>query len=503
MPGKVLIANRGEIAVRIIRACQTLGIPSVAVYSEADRAALHVSLADEAVCIGPAPALESYLDMDKVVAAARETGADAIHPGYGFLAENHLFAARCEQEGLTFVGPPSEAMRLLGNKLEARETMIAAEVPVVPGMAGSSDDDDLYLSEAERIGYPVLVKAAAGGGGKGMRAVRTPDDLLDAIAGARRESLGAFGDATVFIEKLVERGRHIEFQVLADNHGNAVHMFERECSIQRRHQKIIEESPSPALDDDLRARMGEAALRAVKASDYRNAGTVEFLLDTDGSFYFLEVNARIQVEHPVTELVTGLDLVELQFMIVDGKPLPFAQDDLLQSGHALECRVYAEDPATGFLPSAGKILALREPQTPGLRIDSGIYSGCDVPMHYDPILSKMITFGADREQSRRRMLAALRETTILGIKTIVPFLIDVLEHPAYVAGDIHTDFVDQEMVGWEEPTPTDEAKALALAAAACAPRARTVTEGGGEAGPPSPWRTVGSFEIGQGGGRGV
>jgi acetyl/propionyl-CoA carboxylase alpha subunit len=381
--------------------------------------------------------------------------------------------------------------------------MIAAGVPVVPGMSGSSDDEDLYLREAERIGYPVLVKAAAGGGGKGMRAVRTTEDLLDAIAGARRESLAAFGDATVFIEKLVERPRHVEFQVLADHHGHAVHLFERECSIQRRHQKIIEESPSPALDEDLRRRMGEAALSAVRASGYRNAGTVEFLLAPDRSFYFLEVNARIQVEHPVTELVTGLDLVELQLAIVDGEPLPFAQEDLVQSGHALECRVYAEDPATGFLPSAGRILALREPQAPGLRIDSGIYEGCEVPVHYDPILSKMITYGADREQSRRRMLSALRETTILGIKTIVPFLMDVLEHPAYAAGEIHTGFVEEEMAGWEEREPDGDAVARALAAAALMPRPTAAATGGGEAESPSPWRTVGSWEIGQGGGRGV
>jgi acetyl-CoA carboxylase biotin carboxylase subunit len=501
MPKKVLVANRGEIAVRVLRACRTRGIPTVAVYSEADRAALHVSLADEAICLGPPPALESYLAVDRVIEAARCTGADAIHPGYGFLAENHLFAARCEEEGLVFVGPPSEAMRLLGNKLEARETMQAAGVPLIPGMSSSAADDEVYVTEADRIGYPVLVKAAAGGGGKGMRAVRSREELVEALAGARRESQAAFGDPTVFIEKLVERPRHVEIQVLADAHGNAVHLFERECSIQRRHQKIIEESPSPALDPELRARMGEAALEAVHASGYRNAGTVEFLLDADRSFYFLEVNARIQVEHPVTELVTGLDLVELQLAVSDGEPLPFTQEDLSLRGHALECRVYAEDPATGFLPSAGPILALREPSGPGIRVDSGIYEGGEVPVHYDPILSKIIAYGADREQSRRRMLAALRETTVLGIRTIVPFLIDVLEHPAYVAGDIHTGFVDAEMTPWAEEEADEASLHAALAAAALAPRPRrAAAAGAGVESMPSPWLTVGPWEIG--GGRG-
>jgi acetyl-CoA carboxylase biotin carboxylase subunit len=503
MPNKVLVANRGEIAVRVIRACRTLGIPSVAVYSEADRASLHVSLADEAVCVGPPAPLESYLDMDRIVDAARATGADAIHPGYGFLAENHLFAKRCEDEGLVFVGPTSRAMALLGNKLAARETMTAAEVPVVPGMSSTSEDNEIYLREAESIGYPVLVKAAAGGGGKGMRAVHSPDELVAALEGARRESLSAFGDATVFVEKLVQRPRHVEFQVLADHHGNAVHLFERECSIQRRHQKIIEESPSPALDEELRARMGEAALRAVKASDYRNAGTVEFLLDEDRSFYFLEVNARIQVEHPVTELVTGLDLVELQLRIADGEKLPFGQDDLELRGHSIECRVYAEDPATGFLPCAGPILALREPSGPGVRVDSGIYEGGEVPVHYDPILSKIITFGSDREQARRRMLGALRDTTVLGIKTIVPFLADVVDHPAFVRGTLHTGFVDDEMKGWEEPTPDGDILEAALAAAALAPRAAAGTGAAETATRPSPWQTVGPWEIGGGGARGV
>jgi acetyl-CoA carboxylase biotin carboxylase subunit len=503
MPKKVLVANRGEIAVRILRALRTLGIPSVAVFSEADRNALHLSLADEAVCIGPPPALESYLDQDRIVEACRTTGADAVHPGYGFLAENHVFAARCESEGLTFVGPPSGAMRLLGNKLEARETMVGANVPVIPGMSSSSDDEAVYVAEAERIGYPVLVKAAAGGGGKGMRAVHSPADLVEAIAGARRESQAAFGDPTVYIEKLIERPRHVEIQVFADRHGNAVHMFERECSIQRRHQKIVEESPSPAVTPEIRARMGEAAVKAVKASGYVNAGTVEFLLDADGSFYFLEVNTRIQVEHPVTEMVTGLDLVELQFRIADGEPLPFAQEDLGQRGHAIECRLYAEDPATGFLPSAGKILALREPSGPGVRVDTGIYDGCEVPVHYDPILSKIIAFGADRDQAIRRMLEALRGTTILGIKTIVPFLIDVLEHPAFASGDIHTGFVDQEMTDWEEPEADPTAIEIALAAAALAPAAGTgAAPAGSETARPTPWHTVGSWEIG-GGTRGV
>jgi acetyl/propionyl-CoA carboxylase alpha subunit len=331
-----------------------------------------------------------------------------------------------------------------------------------------------------------------------MRAVESPDDLIPALEGARRESRAAFGDPTVYVERLVKRPRHVEFQVMADHHGNAVHLFERECSIQRRHQKIVEESPSPAVGPELRERMGEAALRAVRASGYRNAGTVEFLLDQDGSFFFLEVNARIQVEHPVTEMVTGLDLVELQLRIADGEELPFAQEDLVQRGHAIECRVYAEDPSTGFLPSAGPVLALREPSGPGVRVDSGIYEGCEVPVHYDPILSKVITHGADREQARRRMLLAMRDTTILGISTIVPYLVDVLEHPAFVAGDLHTGFVDEEMAGWEEAEADAEAREIALAAAALAPAARPAAAAGPAEEAPSPWRTVGPWEIGGG-----
>jgi len=497
MFSKILIANRGEIAVRIIRACRELGIPAAAIYSEADRASLHVAMADEAVCIGPALALESYLDIDKVIGAAKELGCDAVHPGYGFLAENHRFAKRCEEEDITFIGPPSDAMELVGSKLAARAAVTAVGVPVIPGMSGHGKDAAHFKKEAEKIGYPVLVKAAAGGGGKGMRVVETEMELVPAVEGAAREAKGAFGDDTIYLEKCIVRPRHVEFQVFADFHGNAVHLFERECSIQRRHQKIVEETPSPALTPDLRAEMGDAALKVVEASGYKNAGTVEFLLDPDGNYYFLEVNARIQVEHPITEMVVGVDLVAEQIRVAAGEPLSFKQDDLSQRGHAIECRIYAEDPASGFLPAAGPILLMEEPQGPGIRVDSGVYSGGEISVHYDPIMAKLIAWGPDREAARRRMFKALGEYPILGIETTVGFLKDVIEHPEFAAGNTHTGFIEEHMAGWC-PTADDELLATALAAAALYEMEPKAVTAGGKGEVPSPWETVGNWEIGSG-----
>jgi acetyl-CoA carboxylase biotin carboxylase subunit len=495
---KILIANRGEIACRVIRACRELGVRAVAVYSEADRAALHVARADEAYCIGPAPPLESYLNIEKIIETARAAGCEAVHPGYGFLAENAAFADACADAGLVFVGPSGETLRLAGDKLGARRTMAAAGVPIIPGMNAAAGLDEEVLAEAGKIGYPVMVKAAGGGGGKGMRVVQGDGELAECLEAARREARGAFGDDTVYLEKCIERPRHVEFQILADAHGDIVHLFERECSIQRRHQKIVEESPSPALDAKLRKKMGEAACEVARAVRYTNAGTVEFLLDVDKNFYFLEVNARVQVEHPVTEMVTGVDIVKTQLAIAAGGKLPFAQKDLSQRGHAVECRIYAEDPAANFLPSAGKILFLREPRGPGVRLDGGIYGGYDVPVHYDPILAKLIAWGADREEARRRMAEALREYVIVGIGTTVPFLRDVVEHPAYVAGETNTAFIADHFAAWREEVPEGMLD-VALAAAAAAELAGGPAgfyADGRRAAAPTPWQTVGPWQNG-------
>jgi len=500
--GKILIANRGEIAVRIVKACREMGIPSVAVFSEADRTALHVQLADEAVLLGPAPAAESYLDMDRVVEAVRRTGAEAVHPGYGFLSENADFARRLEREGIAFIGPNADALELVGDKVRARRTMEAAGVPIIPGMKTAPKDFAEFEAAAAGLGYPVIVKASAGGGGKGMRVVREPGALAAALEAGRREAKSAFGDETVYLERYLDAPRHVEFQVLADKHGAVVHLFERECSIQRRHQKIVEESPSPALDPALRAAMGETAVRAMKAAGYDNAGTVEFLLDADLRFYFLEVNARLQVEHPVTELVTGVDLVRQQIRIAAGEPLGFGQASLAQRGHALECRVYAEDPARGFLPSPGRILHFQEPRGPGVRHDGGIYAGWDVPIHYDPILAKLIVWAEDRGRACDRMLAALGDYALLGVRTTVPFLRDVIAHPAFREGRLDTGFIGKYFEGWSEPPAGAEAELLALAAAAYADMARLGAEGAagapgaGPKGGPLPWETLGRWRLG-------
>jgi len=498
---KVLVANRGEIAVRVIRACREMGIASVAVFSEADAAALHVRLADEAVPLGPPPAVESYLHMDKIVAAARATGAEAVHPGYGFLAENSAFARRCEKEGLVFIGPNSAALELVGDKVRARQTMEKAGVPTVPGMKSCSASAEEFRAAARALGYPVMVKASAGGGGKGMRIVTDDGGLAPALEAGRREAKSAFGDDSVYLEKYIEEPRHVEFQVLADNHGRTVHLFERECSIQRRHQKILEESPSPALDAKLRREMGETAVRAMRAAGYNNAGTVEFLLDKDGHFYFLEVNARLQVEHPVTELVTGVDLVRQQILIASGADLPFRQEDLAQRGHAIECRIYAEDPGANFLPSAGRIVLLREPTGPGVRFDSGVFEGFEVPVFYDPILAKLIVWAEDREAARRRMAAALQDCVILGIHTTAGFLGDVVGHPEFRAGRATTSFIGKHFASWGTGEGEDERKRLALAAAAfeaLSPGAAPggAAEPGRKKDTATPWTTLGHWRAG-------
>ncbi|HKN46604.1 MAG TPA: acetyl-CoA carboxylase biotin carboxylase subunit [Candidatus Polarisedimenticolia bacterium] len=461
---KILIANRGEIAVRVIRACREMGIASVAVFSEADRAARHVRLADEAWPIGPARAADSYLRIDRVIDAARASGAEAIHPGYGFLAENARFAQACEEAGLVFIGPRSQTITLMGEKTSARRLAVAAGLPVVPGTLEPLADDAAIRREAERIGFPTMLKAAAGGGGKGLRLVARAADLVSAAGRARSEAWSAFGDDRVYLEKALVRPRHVEIQVAADHHGNVVHLFERECSIQRRHQKVVEESPSPLLTPDLRARMGTLAVALVRKAGYVNAGTLEFLMDESREPYFLEMNTRLQVEHPVTELVTGVDLVKLQIRIAQAERLPFAQEDLVQRGHAIEGRIYAEDPDSAFLPSPGRILALRAPGGPGIRDDSGVEDGDEVPSHYDPLVSKLLAWGEDRASAIARMRRAVREYRVLGIKTTLPFLDRVLRHPDFVAGRIDTSFA--ERLGRDSPPEEDRPWPVAVAAAA-------------------------------------
>jgi 3-methylcrotonyl-CoA carboxylase alpha subunit len=442
---KILIANRGEIAVRVIRACRELGIESVAVYSDADERSLHAALADDAVHIGPAPAAESYLSIDAIIAAAKSSGADAIHPGYGFLSENHDFAAACAANGLTFIGPPAAVIATMGSKVAARKLARTAGAPVVPGETPREQSDEAIADAARRVGFPVLLKPAEGGGGIGMKAVHGEADLVPAIHQARREARAAFGDGTLYVERLIERPRHIEFQVLGDAHGHILHLFERECSIQRRHQKVIEETPSTALTPALRQRMGDAAVAVARAAGYRNAGTIEFLLDPSTAlFYFLEMNTRLQVEHPITEQVVGVDLVAAQIRIAAGEPLAWSQDRLSQRGHAIELRIYAEDPLQRYLPQAGPLLLYREPVMPGIRVDSGFIEGDEIGVHYDPLIAKLIAYGETREAARRRALAALRNFPILGLRTNATLLLELLEHPRFVSGDVDTHFLDAE-----------------------------------------------------------
>lgn len=465
---RLLIANRGEIAVRIIRACRELAIETVAVYSDADAEAPHVRAADHAVWLGPAPARESYLDGAKVVAAALAAGADAVHPGYGFLSERPHFAQTCEAAGLIFVGPPASSLERMGSKIGARRLMVAAGVPVVPGEAPADQSDTSLQAAIARVGLPALIKPSAGGGGIGMKIVRTAAEAGNALAAARREAQASFGDSTLYVERLIERPRHVEIQIFADHHGRIVHLFERECSAQRRHQKMVEESPCPALAPSVRHAMGVAAVAAARAVGYRNAGTCEFLLEGEGDsarFYFLEMNTRLQVEHPVTECVVGVDLVRAQLLVAGGEPLPFTQDSLTQRGHAIECRIYAEDPAQGFIPQAGPILLYREPQGPGIRVDSGITTGTTVSVYYDPTLAKLIVWGETREAARRKALAALRDFAVLGIRTNIPFLLQLLAHEQFAAAQIDTGFLDREGAALAAASVT-ELPAAALAAAA-------------------------------------
>ncbi len=487
---RVLIANRGEIAIRIAKACREARIESVAIYSDADRDAPHVAAADRAVRVGPASPSQSYLSVAAVIEAARAASCDAIHPGYGFLSENAAFASACDQAGLTFIGPPAAVIGRMGSKVAARELMAHAGVPIVPGDTPVDQSDSGILQSAERIGFPVLVKASAGGGGKGMRAVRDRATALESIAAARREAVSAFNDGTLYVERLIERPRHVEVQIFADAHGNVVHLFERECSIQRRHQKVIEESPSPALTPSVRSAMTNAAVAAARAAGYINAGTIEFLLEGSGEtsrFYFLEMNTRLQVEHPVTEAVTGIDLVQAQFVVAARGRLPWGQASLTQRGHAIECRLYAEDPTAGFLPQAGTLVLYREPSSPGVRIDSGVVEGGTVPVHYDPLLAKLTAVAESRDAAIARARAALEMFPILGIRTNVPFLIRVLDHPDFRSGRLHTGFIEQHAADLLASSPAPlEALAAAAAAGAVAPPTSSPTRPVN----PDPWTIV-------------
>ena len=493
---KILIANRGEIAVRIMRACREMNIATVAVYSDADRAALHTRVADEAVHIGNSPPRESYLSMQALLDAANQTRADAIHPGYGFLAENANFAQAVSDAGIKFIGPSPHSIRAMGDKAEARARMIASGVPIVPGYQ-DADDDVLLARAAGEIGYPILIKAAAGGGGKAMRVVETQSDFDDALSAARREAQHAFGDARVILEKYVANARHIEFQILADAHGSTIHLFERECSIQRRHQKIIEETPSPLLDDTLREKMGSAAVAAARAVSYENAGTIEFIVDPETrEFYFLEMNTRLQVEHPITEMTTGLDLVQWQIRIAQGERLPFEQKKLMQRGHAIECRIYAEDPSNHFYPSVGRVLDLELPNMPNVRADAGIARGDEVTAFYDPLLVKLIAFGETREAAIARMQNALREFILLGVTTNIEFLQAVLAHPVFRAGKASTRFIEQHLAEWNASAETPRAVLIAAALAELEKQNAPVTTQHEANDPFSPWQSGDAFRMG-------
>ena len=444
--GKVLIANRGEIALRILRSCREMGIATVAVYSTVDRNALHVQLADEAVCVGEGPSNRSYLNVPNILAAATSRGADAIHPGYGFLAENDKFAEMCRDHGLIFVGPSPHAIRSMGDKSTAKTTMQSVGVPTVPGSEGLLSGTKEAAELAASMGYPVMIKATAGGGGRGMRLVQSPDQLDTLFKAAQGEAEAAFGNPGLYMEKFIDRPRHVEVQVLADRHGNVVHLGERDCSIQRRHQKLLEEAPSPALDPELRRRMGEAAVAAARCIDYEGAGTVEFLLDRSGGFYFMEMNTRIQVEHPVTEMVTGVDLITEQLRIAGGEPISVLQDDIQLRGHAIECRINAEDARHNFRPAPGRITGWLPPGGPGVRVDSHVYTGYDIPPFYDSLIGKLIVWGTDRTHALSRMKRALNECAVTGIPTTVDFHLEMIERPEFINGDVHTKFVEQEML---------------------------------------------------------
>jgi acetyl/propionyl-CoA carboxylase alpha subunit len=494
---RLLVANRGEIALRVIRACRELGVESVAVYSDADAHAPHVSAADRSVHIGAAPAAESYLSTSRLLDAVRASGADAVHPGYGFLSENASFAEACEREGILFVGPPSAVIAQMGSKIAARRLMQTAGVPVVPGEIPVDQTDAGVAAALARAEYPALVKASAGGGGKGMRRVDDQSQAIEAVQAARREAESAFGDGTLYVERLIELARHVEVQIFADSHDHVVHLFERECSVQRRHQKVIEESPSLVVTPRLRSRMTDAAVQAARACGYRNAGTIEFLVDISAGrgaerFYFLEMNTRLQVEHPVTEQVTGLDIVRAQILVAAGQPLPWSSPWITQRGHAIEARVYAEDPAKGFLPQAGRLLLYREPTLPGVRIDSGVEEGAEVPVHYDPLIAKVIATAATRDEATTRLVCALRAFPILGLQTNIPFLLRILEHPRFRSGEIDTSFLDSEGASLGAPVSTQmpaavravlENLAMAPSAQALAPTAPAL----------DPWEALSSW----------
>jgi acetyl-CoA carboxylase biotin carboxylase subunit len=466
MFNKVLVANRGEIAVRVIRACRELGMQTVAVYSEADRTALHVRQAEEAYLLGPAAARDSYLRGDKIIAIAKKSGAGAIHPGYGFLAERDDFAQAVEDAGLVFIGPRPTAIAAMGDKAVARATVTAAGVPVVPGTEGEGDlSDEELLKLAPGIGFPLLIKATAGGGGKGMREVRTLEQMPGLLDSARREAEASFGDGNVYLEKLIEGARHIEFQILADSHGNVIHLGERECSLQRRHQKLLEEAPSPFMNPDLRVRMGQVACKAAQSVDYLNAGTIEFLVDKDENFYFLEMNTRLQVEHPVTELVTGIDIVKEQIRIARGRKLRYTQDDIQLNGWAMECRVNAEDPYTNFVPSTGVLNSVIPPSGPGVRVDTGVYAGFEISPYYDSLISKLICWGETRGETILRMRRALEEYRILGVKTNIPFHQNIMDSHRFIAGSFDTRFVEER---FSMDTPEEEREHLMTIAAVMA-----------------------------------
>ena len=496
----VLIANRGEIAVRIMATCRQMGIRTVAVYSEVDRNALHVLSADEAYCIGPAPASQSYLRIAAIIEAAQQSGAEAIHPGYGFLSENTAFVEACEQTGIVFIGPPAAAMRLMGSKIAAKKLAQSVHAPIIPGYNGESQDDAFLQQESAHVGFPLLIKASAGGGGKGMREVHDPADFMEQLAGARREALASFGDGTVFLERLIQQPRHVEIQVLGDTFGNLIHLGERECSIQRRHQKIVEESPSVALTSALRAEMGAAAVRIAKAAGYVNAGTMEFILDNDRHFYFLEMNTRLQVEHPVTELVTGLDLVRHQLLIAAGEPLQLAQEQISPRGHAIEMRLYAEDPTQNFLPSTGVVTSYIQPQGPGIRIDSGIESGSEITQYYDPMIAKMIVYGENRAAAIARMQDALEQTAVFGVKTNAPLLYSIATHPAFQEGATHTSFLDEYGLISDIPQSEADIPDEALFSAALYDNLQTAptqqsNNSYGINRPYSPWTTLGPWRM--------
>jgi len=494
---KILVANRGEIAVRVIRACREMGIQTVAIFSDVDRDGLHVRFADEAYHCGPPPARESYLRMERVVEIARRSGADGIHPGYGFLAENGEFADLCQREGIGFIGPSGDVMRAMGDKVTARQTMERAGVPIVPGTTRALSDEEA-VAFAKEIGFPVMVKASAGGGGKGMRLVRKQKELTQALARARGEAKASFGDDALYVEKFVEQPRHIEIQVLADTHGNTLHLFERECSIQRRHQKVIEEAPGNGISPELRERMGKAAVAAAEAVGYVGAGTCEFLVDRNDDFYFLEMNTRVQVEHPITEAITGVDIVKAMIRAAAGEPLGLRQSDLRIHGHAIEARIYAEDPDQGFVPSPGEIVVYRPPDGIGVRVDSGVYQGASVTVHYDPMVGKLIAWGADRSEAIERLKRALSEFVVKGIRTSIPFHQKVLRHPVFLKGRYDTGFIEEHMDGGkggaELLAGDEEARRVAFMLAAIAAfrrdksRAKRASAAAPGAGAGDPWK---------------